>query len=758
MESIKRIRSQILPISLSAAMINWTVSSLSGALGIDVLLLTMILCCLFFIVCNFIEKQKSFKVPIFIVLSIVFFMFCQFASAIGNGILTMFLIAVYGFSSAIYYFTIIRYRVAVIFIIGIIPFLIHSARTDKGITLPFILFIVLFFLVYYERSRKKSNNTAGQGVYNGKWYYWSMVTFLAAILTIAWIAPKPTVIPRLSYLNAVISQTVQPLGVQQQNIFQGINNSVFNPVSLKMQSRIDSLSAPLSDRILFEVEAEEPLYLRIQSWDKYEDNSWKVGSKDLGKYQPIDNFYRSEVKYSVLVQLIEKAKQEGVLLASLSDIEGLWEYPSIPQEKKSAVIVNKNYLSMDLIPIPLGTIDVYKEYDSTENIFMNQYGNCHIGSKSLRAWNKYNIDYISQRLTINSLENKLIKVLNQERVESLLNADTYKEGSTNNDFTISYDNLSVLFQASDDLKAVYKEFTQLPSNISQRIYELAKEITDSKYSDYEKALAIEQYFHNSDFRYSLNPPRIPRGAEGNDYFIFESRRGFCVHYASAMVILARACGLPARYAEGYVADEFDTDTGFYVVRERDAHAFAEIYIAGYGWMSFEPTVSIEEEDGFDIIIAKVRTAVMFVVSGAGRFIDIMPIWVRFLFIPFFFFTLMFLVWMARSVYVDTWKKRMQRIESHRAVCEVFLKITKLLGVVNLGMNKSETPSQYEQRVLNESGVVLSDFIEVFNKSKYAGINPSKEDIRVAIALYKDVVLYIKGRLGRINLLRYFWFV
>jgi len=107
--------------------------------------------------------------------------------------------------------------------------------------------------------------------------------------------------------------------------------------------------------------------------------------------------------------------------------------------------------------------------------------------------------------------------------------------------------------------------------------------------------------------YDLDPPRLPRGAEAVDYFLFESKKGFCIHYASAMVILARACGLPARYSEGYVADEFDSGTGRFIVRDKDAHAFPEVYIPGYGWMVFEPTVSVREQDAISQFFSKVKS-------------------------------------------------------------------------------------------------------------------------------------------------------
>jgi len=113
-----------------------------------------------------------------------------------------------------------------------------------------------------------------------------------------------------------------------------------------------------------------------------------------------------------------------------------------------------------------------------------------------------------------------------------------------------------------------------------------------------------------------------------------------------------------------------------------------------------------------------------------NFVEIMPPWVRIMFIPFFLFSLMFWIWFLRKMYVHSWKKRMLKLESDKAVDRILLKIIKLLNVVNLNRNLHETPLQYGQRIYKESGIDILGFVEVFNKSKYAKIKPSVEDVKL----------------------------
>lgn len=98
------------------------------------------------------------------------------------------------------------------------------------------------------------------------------------------------------------------------------------------------------------------------------------------------------------------------------------------------------------------------------------------------------------------------------------------------------------------------------------------------------------YFREQDFHYTLQPPRIT--GDPVDGFLFGTRRGFCEHYAAAFVVLMRAAGVPARIVTGYQGGEPNTLGGFLSVRQRDAHAWAEIWLDGQGWLRVDPTAAV----------------------------------------------------------------------------------------------------------------------------------------------------------------------
>ena len=76
-----------------------------------------------------------------------------------------------------------------------------------------------------------------------------------------------------------------------------------------------------------------------------------------------------------------------------------------------------------------------------------------------------------------------------------------------------------------------------------------------------------------------------------DYFLFDLKTGYCDYYATSMIVMARAVGLPARLVIGYANGDYDPVKAEYVIREADAHSWVEVYFAGAGWVEFEPTAS-----------------------------------------------------------------------------------------------------------------------------------------------------------------------
>lgn len=135
---------------------------------------------------------------------------------------------------------------------------------------------------------------------------------------------------------------------------------------------------------------------------------------------------------------------------------------------------------------------------------------------------------------------------------------------------------------------VTDRYLQLPATVTPRTRELALQIAAGKDTAYDIAVAVTDYLRTN-IRYTQTVPPIPRGREPLDWFLFDLRRGFCNYYASAEVILLRSLSIPARLAVGFAPGKWEG--GRYLVQDKDAHAWPEVYFPGFGWVEFEPTAS-----------------------------------------------------------------------------------------------------------------------------------------------------------------------
>jgi transglutaminase-like putative cysteine protease len=134
-----------------------------------------------------------------------------------------------------------------------------------------------------------------------------------------------------------------------------------------------------------------------------------------------------------------------------------------------------------------------------------------------------------------------------------------------------------------------KRYFQLPEELPQRVRELANELTAGIDNPYDKAKAIEAYLRLIPVDYQMRD--IPPARDAVDYFLFEAQEGYFDYHASAMVVLLRAAGVPARLAVGYLLDPsaFDSRAQRYNIREVHAYAWPEVYFSGIGWMPFNPS-------------------------------------------------------------------------------------------------------------------------------------------------------------------------
>jgi len=145
--------------------------------------------------------------------------------------------------------------------------------------------------------------------------------------------------------------------------------------------------------------------------------------------------------------------------------------------------------------------------------------------------------------------------------------------------------LQELAHGGDDVEL--EPYLQLPPELPQRVHDLAGELTAGASNGYDKLKALERYL--AAFPYTLHPDEVPAGEDFVDHFLFEGQEGYCVYYASALAVMARSVGIPARYVEGFGMPRDRNEQGGFTVTTAQAHAWTEAYFPGFGWVIFEAT-------------------------------------------------------------------------------------------------------------------------------------------------------------------------
>lgn len=149
-----------------------------------------------------------------------------------------------------------------------------------------------------------------------------------------------------------------------------------------------------------------------------------------------------------------------------------------------------------------------------------------------------------------------------------------------------------------DPQNIVDQYTQVPSTLPDRVYDLAKEITASADNRYDQAKAIEQYFGKNGFQYQTTD--IPYPAEEQDYvdqFLFDTKVGYCDNYSTSMVVMLRTLDIPARWVKGFTGGQkIEPPPGhsngaynYYEITNENAHSWVEVHFPNVGWVPFEPT-------------------------------------------------------------------------------------------------------------------------------------------------------------------------
>ena len=344
-----------------------------------------------------------------------------------------------------------------------------------------------------------------------------------------------------------------------------------------------------------------------------------------------------------------------------------------------------------------------------------------------------------------------------------------------------YDMLEALKALNENSKQVYDKYLQLHELLPQRVKDLAASLTASADNNFDKAKAIEKYLA-SNYSYNLDVPPVPRDRDFVDYFLFDQTEGYCTYFASAMTVLARCAGLPARYVEGYMLppDPVKDDNSMYIVTNMQAHAWVEIYFEGYGWLPFEPTspfrsafytVQVPEQvsysSGYDPSYQDYMEMMMKYYSqmNTGGTIDIDmveaeegPSTSNIILICTASFAAFLILLMLFNILRS--KIRIFRIlnlpirDCILRSYDYYLKVLKLHG---LALMPSETPHQYSERIdsaLFFSPVRFKAVTDIFVKSRYSQNEISEKERLLYSDFYPGFLSEIKINMGKF---KYFLF-
>jgi len=145
----------------------------------------------------------------------------------------------------------------------------------------------------------------------------------------------------------------------------------------------------------------------------------------------------------------------------------------------------------------------------------------------------------------------------------------------------------------NEAKTDLRNWLQLPPGFDPKSLAFAAKLRAQSSDNAVIADTLLKFFHGQNFSYTLQPPLL--GDNAIDEFLFTTQAGFCEHYAGSFVFLMRAAGIPARVVTGYQGGEINPVDGYMEVRQSDAHAWAEVWLAQRGWVRFDPTAAVAPE-------------------------------------------------------------------------------------------------------------------------------------------------------------------
>ncbi len=480
----------------------------------------------------------------------------------------------------------------------------------------------------------------------------AVVVISILTVTVAWVVPEPPIEQMGLNLTAIHGENAQG---QWFNIFADVRGK-WARLESDGQTEL-SFSSPLStsSRQLFIVTADEPTYWRIRRYDTY--HSWGWTSSEVVERE-VDFLTAGETADStegeMVTYTVENKLRTDVLL-----VIGEFESASIP------ALIQTLSVAEDGEELPA----------SSDNASTEAAGG----------------NFTIEEDVIAVVSPKIMKPYQQYTVTAYINTLTTEE----------------LLQTGEDYpEGVTDRYLQLPDTLPEQVVLLSQEITAVAETALDKVLAVKEYLQ--DLEYNLKAETPPADTDGVAHFLFETGEGVCTNFATAMAVMLRSVGVPARLNTGFLEGVLDKDTGSYILRAKDYHARTEVYFPGYGWVEFSATPGDDDE------------LVEIVTTGGGETIDPFPelppegqeataidgdykaaITSRRSFPGPALYVYFIIIGIPLALYVSVrsgyayWLARLKRVDNP---VDVYTRMCYLASLIKFGPRPDETPLEYSVRL------------------------------------------------------------
>lgn len=627
------------------------------------------------------------------------------------------------FAMVLFYYTQIYYRTSAILLVTIIPYVVY-VKLIREVGIGYVMFAIVLNVAAFLINTRKQRDT-GKKINGYKKGIVSVIMYAVCFVLIAYAIPKSD---ETKYYHFF------------EEWFLGGNTSVPVPEEYgdknEYSGNADNFNQ-LTNRQLYNVynaDLSEPLYLRRQVFDYYdfEHNRW-YGDDQYSTYDEKMTVYGDSKKYlnnTIFLELLQKADEISPGFLKKYNMEHLKE-ASFEEALQTATIMSRNFESYYLIT-PTKTQQVTSYYD--DMIYMTEhriYGN---ETESFLRTASYQVTYVSEfqaksdwiKLGGSNMDYATAKMMTAEMVDIIIQDHTMWDWE--------YDAAMALFKECYFAEKYAKACAQNTAQISDEVRALALEITKDCTYEWEKAEAIERYFHLGGFTYNLEYDAPDDSVE---YFLFEGKTGTCSDFASAYVLLARAAGLTVRYVEGFVPSREVTATyeWQYVVRTKNSHAYPEVYIPNLGFVVYEPTVgNINESEraqnaGVVSYITTVVFRVVAILAGVAFAIAIILIISKII---------------APAVLEKYFLKKVDKATDAEAIIMLYKRI--LLKYSNQYIKEAavNTPYEFAKKFETIFAYDISPLTYLVEKVAYRNIDVDEQDKRLALTIYSQVKKVVKA--------------